>query len=416
MYDIRGIFNKDFSLKDVYNIANYININKKIKTIAIGYDSRYTSVLLLSALYLGLNKDKKIISLGMITTPILCFAIDKLKADCAIMITASHNPIIYNGFKIFYQNKTVFGNALKKFLKPLNYKITRPSNITKVDITNDYISHIFKIQNNLNKKIIWNGGGTITSVIIQKLLEKINNKNYFAINNELNKYAAIDPTIEKYQVQSRESVKLHNADFAFIFDGDCDRLIIMDKNGDILSAEEILFLLKDIYKKCVVETKISRNTINYIEKNYNKEFFIVKTGHPYLKIGINKYSADFAIDISGHMIFADNKYDDALYAAVKIINYLDNNKLNFKNYISKELRINCSNKDKIMNKIFFFIKKNSYNYKIFDGIEINIFDGWLLIRQSNTEGLISIRYENTDLLLYNKMQNWINHNIISIIT
>ena len=253
-YDIRGVVGDNINENTAYTIGRtfgFLVINKLASNrIATGYDGRLTSPVLHKALCEGLkDSGAKVINIGMGPTPMTYFSHYHLNADAVIMVTGSHNPSEYNGFKMVLNKHSFFADdiqSLQKLLDENKLELAK-GKIHNQDITKEYIER--NLQNiNLNRKlkIAWDTGNGAMGKVIREITDKLSNSENIIINEEVdgnfpNHHP--DPTVPKNMVQLTDAVKKNNCDIGLAFDGDGDRLGIIDNLGKIIWADQYMLLL-----------------------------------------------------------------------------------------------------------------------------------------------------------------------------
>jgi len=416
-YDIRGIVADTLSVKDAYYIG--YNFAKKIRdkfksiNIVIGYDGRLSSPILEKSLIQGLfDNGANVIRIGLCASPMLYFASIRLIAEGAIMITGSHNPSNYNGFKILTKEGSYYGKELLSLMKTKTMPIMH-GKIHNFDISNSYISNLvnaisFK-KNNL--KVVWDPGNGSTGDIIKKLIKHIPGE-HILINSDVDGTFPShhpDPTEEKNLIEIKKTIKKNHADIGIAFDGDGDRIGVLDSKANFISGDKLLLLFAmDVLKKkpkskIIADVKAS----NLIFKTINSlggTAIMSKTGHSLIKTKMKETKALLAGEMSGHIFFADEYYgfDDAIYASIRLLNIMSRG-FNIKGFLEKfknlystpEVKVFCqdSYKFKVIDEIIKITSKKYRDVSYIDGIRVNLSYGWWLIRASNTQPAIIVRCE-----------------------
>ena len=416
-YDIRGIVADTLSVKDAYyigyNFAKKIRDKFKSVNIVIGYDGRLSSPILEKSLIQGLfDNGANVIRIGLCASPMLYFASIRLRAEGAIMITGSHNPSNYNGFKILTKEGSYYGKELLGLMKtktmPLMHGKTH-----YFDISNSYISNLvnaisFK-KNNL--KVVWDPGNGSTGDIIKKLIKHIPGE-HILINSDVDGTFPShhpDPTEEKNLVEIKKTIKKNNADIGIAFDGDGDRIGVLDSEANFISGDKLLLLFAmDVLKKkpkskIIADVKAS-NLIFKTISSLGGTAIMSKTGHSLIKTKMKETKALLAGEMSGHIFFADEYYgfDDAIYASIRLLNIMSRG-FNIKGFLEKfknlystpEIKVFCedSYKFKVIDEIIKITSKKYRDVSYIDGIRVNLSYGWWLIRASNTQPAIIVRCE-----------------------
>ncbi len=455
-YDIRGVFNEDLSLNDFKNIARAFAIaikqelNKENITLSLCRDGRLSSPEIYDVIKEVLLKDGiNIISAGLGHSPLGYFSVYHQNTDGLIMITASHNPKEYNGIKFMCGKEIFHGKQIKNLIPLLNYHPREGGDLiyqTKKDsrfrgndrglytnkskeISTAYIERLLQdlTENISDLKIIWDCGNGSTGEIIETLTKQLPNKNinlYTDINGNFPNHHP-DPTQPKNLITLSKNIIKNNFDIGIAFDGDGDRIGIIDDEGKHIGSDLLLAILsREILEnnknaKIIADVKCSNELFDYINTNGGKAIMCA-TGHSLVKTKLKQENGQLAGEASGHIFYNDKYYgyDDAIYTAIRLLNILikDGRKLSeikrdFKTtYKSPEIRIKCNEKDKfkIVNEIKEKALLENLNVLDIDGIRAETEKGWWLIRASNTESALSINYEAYDIESFNQLKEKIN--------
>jgi len=441
MYDIRGIADTDLNSEAVRLIAKaYGTIFKREgrKTVSLGYDMRVSSDRLQKAFEQGLlETGLDVINIGQVATPMLYFSIAHWKLDGGVMITGSHNPPEYNGFKLCRGVGSVFGDEIQK-MKDMILKGDLDSGTgkaSKKSINDDYLNFL-KDQFHFSRKMkvvvdSGNGmGGLLSPKVLRELGCEVVEMYSEPDGNFPNHHP--DPTQPKNLVDIIKKVKEEKADLGIAFDGDADRIGVVDSKGDIIWGDKLMVLYsRGILKKSpgakfIMDVKCSKTLPDDIKKNGGIPI-MWKTGHAIIKTKIKEENAALAGELSGHMFFNDRYFgfDDALYASCRILEVLD--KAGDKTlpelladlpkmYSTPELHIDTTDekKFKIIEKAVAFFKK-SYNVVDIDGARVNFPDGWGLVRSSNTQPVLVLRFEAETEARLKEIQSLIESKVHEII-
>lgn len=443
-YDIRGIFDKDLKAQDAYflgkAIAKFMEGKNLGRKIAVGFDGRLSSPVLNTALVQGLLSSKiEIMHIGLVPTPALYYATQALECDAGIMITGSHNPSQYNGFKIMVNGLSLFGDEIIELGAIAKAgKFPEGSGIyQEIDIKNAYIDQLLEKalgQVNKNLKIAWDPGNGATGEIIELLTNRIPAENIL-INTKIDgNFPAHhpDPTMPENLAQLIEIVKTNKCDFGIAFDGDGDRIGVVDSNGNILYGEQLLFILAwDLLKyekgaKIIVDVKTSDNVIEAIKKCGGHPI-MWKTGHSFIKAKMKEEKAVLGGEMSGHLFFGGNYYgfDDAIFAACKLINIISNQaKSTLEEIVGQlpqwistpEIRVEVPEKDKfdIIEKLKRELQTSHTPFNDLDGIRVTEEQGWWLIRASNTQNILVVRCEAKTKEYLNQLIDKVNGLLMQI--
>ena len=418
-YDIRGIAYTDLSKDVVINIGRAIA--RKVKKnnqnqLIIGRDGRNSSPDMASFLKSGISQEGcNIIDLGIVPTPALYFATYKLESNCAIMITGSHNPSNYNGFKIVINNKALSAEEIQEIKYSILDEYRTPVKLQNIEEKQIQIldQYLKSIVNNIQLKkplnIVIDCGNGAASVIAKEVFEKLgcNVKPLFCEldGNFPNHHP--DPSKEENMKDLVSEVKRTSADLGLAFDGDADRLGVVSSSGEIISADRLMILFsQDVLRvskggNIVFDVKCSKLLPQAIrEKGGNP--VISKTGHSFIKNKIQEVNALLGGEMSGHIFFNDRwpGFDDGIYAGARlleIISQFNEDPLQTipKLFATPEINIEVTDSNK-----FQIVEKFKSNFKIkkteiitIDGIRVEFKNGWGLLRASNTSAILVLRFE-----------------------
>lgn len=417
-YDLRGIvgdeITPDVSYKIGLGFGSFIQI-KGYSKVVVGCDNRLSSNYLTDKLIKGLiSSGVDVINLGLVTTPMLYCAKYKLGLDTGIMVTASHNPKEYNGYKVSFDN---IGNAygekireLRDFIKKEEF-LSGKGSIIDYNVKEDYLA-LIKDSIDIKRKLkvaIDCGNGT-ASVIAKDVFDNLNiDPIYIYCDSDGNfPNHHPDPSKEENMKDLRKKVVELNCDLGVSFDGDADRVGFVDNLGKYYTADYYLALLstymKDNLDKLLFDVKCSKMLIDACNNN-NIKPCICKTGSSYTNKEMKENNYILGGEYSGHIFFRDRwpGFDDGIYAAVRLIEMLSNVDYKLSDLLSTfnhyeneyiEYPINIDNKDKYINKIKDYVISKGYNYIDIDGIRVEFDDGFALLRGSNTTPILTIRFES----------------------
>lgn len=419
-YDIRGIYEKELTNELAYLIGKGFGTISK-GTVIVGHDARTSSNALNTNFIKGLiETGVKVIDLGLVTTPMLYYARELFNEPYAVMITASHCAKEYNGFKMCDEEGSMYGDKIQSFLNLIiegNFK-NGTGCVEPYDITFDYKKLIIdKISlGNRKLKVVVDCGNGTTSYYNTDILRDLGVDviPIYCESDPSFPNHIPDPAVEENMRDLESKVKEEKADLGIAFDGDGDRIGIVDENGDLVKTDMFMLIIwKSIYNTCKNKTasfdvKCSKALKESLEKLGLKTVFN-RTGHSYLKKAIKENNYDFAGEFSGHVCFNDEfyGYDDALYAAGRLLRILSNNNMkvsdNFKDvpkYVTspeKYIEVGEENKDRIVNKVLNYAKEKGYEVIDIDGVRIEYPDGFALVRKSNTAPSLTVRFEGKTL-------------------
>ncbi len=414
-YDIRGLADKDLNDKDVYLLGRALGTYyQNSDSVVIGQDVRLSSPRIFKNLTKGLtDSGRNVIDIGMVPTPALYFSLFYYNISNGVMITASHNPKEFNGFKVCHKKSTIFGKEIQKLRKIAeegNFS-TGKGEVSKKEIKEDYINYLLKdIKIEKRLKVAVDTGNGTCGPIVDKLFARLD-LDYLILNKEPdgNFPAHLpDPVVAEYIHELIETVKNKKFSVGLGFDGDGDRIGVIDENGGIIWGDVLLAIYaEDILKKLpgakiIFEVKCSKGLIERIEALGGIPL-MYKTGHSLIKAKMKEENAPLAGEMSGHIFFADRYFgfDDALYASLRLLEILSRGKKLSelagkipRYYATPEIRVATPEEEKfkIVENLKAFFKKH---YKVIDidGIRVDFGDGWGLLRPSNTQPVLVMRFE-----------------------
>jgi phosphomannomutase / phosphoglucomutase len=417
-YDIRGIVGKDLTPETVQLIGQAIGTYLKrqgAKSLVMGWDVRSSSIEFRDILSKALTSTGcDVTDIGSVPTPVSYFALHHFKADGGVMITGSHNPPEFNGFKISQGQSSLYGEKiqeLKALIIARDFE-TGSGEIKQASILEPYMDHICSILNISRKvKVVVDGGNGCFGIVGPQLLRKLGQEpiEIFCEPDGTFPNHHPDPTVEENLVGLIEKVRAENAELGIGFDGDADRIGLVDEKGNILWGDQLLTIFaRDILSRnpgatIVGEVKCSQNLYKDIEKHGGVPV-MAPAGHSLIKKKMKETNALLAGEMSGHVCFADNYFgfDDAIFAAGRILQIVAQSSQKVsemladlpKTAYTPEIRIDCPDEKKfeIVSELTEFFRKNHDVIDI-DGVRVNFGDGWALIRASNTQPVIVLRFE-----------------------
>ena len=422
-YDIRGVVGENINENTAYTIGRTFGfiVSDKLAScrIATGYDGRLTSPILHKALCEGLkDSGAKIINIGMGPTPMTYFAHYHLNADAVIMLTGSHNPSEYNGFKMVLNKHSFYAEDIQSLQKLLDEgKLElKEGEIHYQDITKKYVERIL-LNINLNRelKIAWDPGNGAMGKITREIAEKLSNSKNIIINETVdgnfpNHHP--DPTVPKNMVQLIDTVKKNNCDIGLAFDGDGDRLGVIDNLGNIVWADQYMLLLCSeiaaLYDnpKIIMDVKCSKVFFDEAKK-INCDPVMSRTGHSPIKEKMKELNSPLSGEMSGHVCYGDDfyGYDDAMYVGLRLLRILANQNKSLselmevypKTFSTPETRFDVDESRKfiIINEVKERLKNTDEKIIEIDGVRVENDEGWFLIRASNTQNQLTCRAEST---------------------
>ena len=417
-YDVRGVADKDLTNEVVFSIGqgfgSYVQ-EKGIKELIIGRDVRLSSERISDALIDGLQSTGcDVIDLGLVPTPVFYFSAFHYDKNAGVMITGSHNPSEFNGFKIGLNKTTIYGEeiqTLRKLIENGKFKSGK-GKLLKLNPVPDYIKMILsKVTINSGLKVVFDPGNGTAGVVIEELFEKMGIEPVFINITPDGHFPAHlpDPTIPEYMKDLKSTIFELDADLGIGYDGDADRIGAIDDKGDIVWGDKLLGVFAaDIIKrkpnaKIVFEVKCSQGLVEYI-KSIGGIPMMWKTGHSLIKAKMKEEGALLAGEMSGHMFFADDYYgyDDAIYASVRLLKILSENEKPLSELVAEiphyfstpEIRVDCPDELKFeVTKVIRDYFKTQFETIDIDGVRVIFPDGWGLVRASNTQPVLVLRFE-----------------------
>ena len=436
-YDIRGIVELDLTADTVYAISKAIGTffnQNGARQIAVGFDARESSPRFRDLLVKGLNETGcDAILIGRVPTPVLYHTVFTKNVDGGVMITGSHNPPNHNGFKICLAKETLFGSQIQEIKRiALNKNFTNGKGANKslevlADYEKDILSKISLGERRL--KVVVDGGNGMGGVTAIPIYEKLGFelvKLFTEPDSNFPNHHA-DPTVIENLQDAIAAVKQHNADLAIAFDGDGDRIGLIDENGGIIWGDELMILLsREILKEkpgstIIAEVKCSQNLFDDIEKNGGKAL-MWKAGHSLIKAKMKETRAAVAGEMSGHIFFADRFYgfDDATYAGARVLEILSKTEKSLSALLSDlpetfstpELRVECAEEQKFAVVAEIAEEFSNTNEVItIDGARILFENGWGLVRASNTQAILVLRFEADSKENLNKIRETVESRV-----
>ena len=430
-YDIRGIVPDQINELSVKAIANAIATkcsHEQVDEVALGRDGRLSGDNLLKSLSrelrsLGIN----VLNIGIVTSPLLYFAAKKIKSKSGIMITGSHNPKNYNGFKIVINDSPISGLEILNLIsdKFSNFKHLGKE-IIKDDIMNEYINEVISQANPNSKKmkIVIDCGNGSAGEIAPKLMRKLGHEVeelYCEIDGNFPNHHPDPGKIDNLQDLIKE-VKNKAADIGIAFDGDGDRLGVVSSKGEIVYPDQLLMIFsKKILKnnlggKIIFDVKCT-NLLKEIITDAGGIPIMSPTGHFHIKNALKKTNAPLAGEMSGHIFFNDEWYgfDDAHYSAFRLIEILNESENSLddivndlpKAFSTPEMNLDVEESKKFQIVEDFILKADvGAGEKItIDGLRVNFVDGWGLLRASNTTPKLVLRFEANSLKRLDEIKN-----------
>ncbi len=417
-YDIRGVEGEDLTPQNVRELGLAIGTyyhQKGVKRITLARDCRLSSAPFREALLEGLlETGLEVTDIGMTPTPLLYFSIVKLGMDGGVMITASHNPPEFNGFKICVGKDAIYGpeiQRIREIAEGGNYAKGK-GRLSEYDIFEDYRRFILQdIKVRRSLKVVIDAGNGTAGVVALPIMRELGCEVHGLYCEPDGRFPNHhpDPTVEENLKDLIQKVRQLGADLGIGYDGDGDRIGVVDEEGRIIWGDKLMLIFaRDILSRrkggiFIAEVKCSQVLFDEIERLGGKAI-MWKTGHSLIKDKMRKEGALLAGEMSGHMFFADRYFgfDDAIYASARLLEVLGKTSERLSGllrgipptYATPEIRVDCPDEVKFEVVERFKEKvKGKYDFVDIDGIRLKFADGWGLVRASNTQPVLVLRFE-----------------------
>jgi phosphomannomutase/phosphoglucomutase len=424
-YDIRGIAEIELLDPDIRDLGKAIGtylLRHNGKSINLGRDCRLSSDRLRNALITGLKASGcQVTDIGVVPTPVLYYSAFHLKADGAVMITGSHNPPEYNGFKVVSGPTTIHGEQIQEVRRIIEKRdfLSGDGSEKTADVVTPYVNEIssqFHFDRRVN--VVFDGGNGTAGPVMTRIIAKLNcepTELFFEMDGRFPNHHP-DPTVPKNLAQLAAAVKEKGAELGIAFDGDADRIGAVDEHGAPIYGDQLMIIYsREILSrkpgaKIIGEVKCSQTLYDDIKKHGGRGI-MWKTGHSLIKAKMKEERAELAGEMSGHMFFADRYYgyDDALYAGCRLLEIVAKSGAPLsaqladvpKTVSTPEIRVDCPDEVKfdVVKRVTGHFRK-LYPIIDVDGVRMLFPQGWGLVRASNTQPVLVLRFEATtqDLL------------------
>jgi phosphomannomutase / phosphoglucomutase len=418
-YDIRGIVKDDFKDDVVRNLGKGFGtwlLRHGAKKMVLSGDIRVTTPRLKELFSEGaLSTGLDVMDIGILPTPLNYYSQFVRPVDAAVQITGSHNPPEFNGFKLSYNKQAFYGpqiQEIKDLILADDFESGKGTFSTDGNIKEEYLEEIIgKINIERKLKIVVDSGNAAGGLVAPELFKSLNvdlTELYSEIDGTFPNHHP-DPTVEKNITELIKLMKTGNYDVGIAYDGDADRVGVVDNKGRIIWADQLmaLFLPEVIKEKdtpIVFDVKCSQVLEDEVLRNGGKPI-MWKTGHSVLKQKMKELKGPFGGEMSGHIFFADDYYgyDDAIYVSARLVQMLSRSDKPMSEYLdalpkfvsTPEIRLHAESdqiKFDIAEKAFNYFSKN-YDCITVDGVRIRFDEGWGLVRASNTQPVIVMRFE-----------------------
>ena len=438
-YDIRGVVGDSLTPAVVYHIGRAIGAEAAAQgeqEVIVGMDGRLSGPEMNEALVAGLRASgRDVLDIGMVPTPVTYYATHILDSRSGVMITGSHNPSDYNGFKIVIQGKTLSGNDIQALLTRIQQQdyVEGQGNLNKISVSSDYIERIVSdIKLSRPLKVVLDCGNGVAGELAPRLLK--------ALGCELTElYCEIDGNFPNHHPDPGKPANLKDliaevenqgADVGLAFDGDGDRVGVVTNKGHIVYPDRLMMLFGlDVISRnpgadIIYDVKCSRLLHQVLEQGGGKPQ-MGKTGHSLIKARMKETGALLAGEMSGHIFFKERWYgfDDGLYGAARLLEILSNETRScdeifaaFPEDVSTpEINIEVCDESKF--SIIEQLQQAEYpggDPHTLDGIRVNYPDGWGLVRASNTTPVLVLRFEGETETAMNRIRDQFQRNLHAV--
>ena len=433
-YDIRGVADTELQSPDIEQLGRGLGTylqRQAGRKINVGRDCRLSSARLRDALVQGLlAAGCEVTDVGAVPTPLLYFSAQQLAADGAVMITGSHNPPEYNGFKTVCGSGTLHGEMIQEVRRLIERQdFERGSGrLAAVDVVPAYVKEIaaqFHFRRRV--KVVADAGNGTAGPVIHRIFEKLNvdvTELFFEMDGRFPNHHP-DPTVPANLFHLIEKVRETGADLGIAFDGDADRIGAVDEHGNVIYGDMLMLIYaREILERkpgatFISEVKCSQVLYDQIAKLGGNPI-MYKTGHSLIKAKMKEEKAELAGEMSGHMFFGDRYrgYDDALYAAGRLIEIVAKSGRPLSAQLAglpamistPEIRIDCPDEIK-----FDLVRRVAEHFKTrrkiidIDGVRVIFPEGWGLLRASNTQPVLVMRFEAANEHLLKQYQSEVEH-------
>ncbi len=421
-YDIRGVVGSTIGEADAYAIGRgFATIAGRNggKRVCVGYDGRLTSPGLADALIEGLRAaGADVLRIGRGPTPMLYFSVYHLGADGGIMITGSHNPPDYNGFKMMLGKGPFFGDQIQEIgrLAAGGDWADGAGGLEDVSVFDAYVDELAAAYTaDKPLAVAWDCGHGVTGDTMPALIGRLPGRHSMLFERVDGSFPAHhpDPTVEENLVDLQKAVADEGLDVGIAFDGDGDRIGVIDNLGRILWGDQLLALLaRDVLRDrpgatIIADVKASQVLFDDIAKSGGTPMMF-KTGHSLIKSKMAEIGSPLAGEMSGHIFFADKYYgfDDALYVAVRFLDIVarsGKSAAELRDTLPQvvntpEVRFDCDDATKfsIVEDVKARLAEQQADVNDIDGVRVTTPDGWWLLRASNTQPVLVVRCEAAD--------------------
>jgi phosphomannomutase/phosphoglucomutase len=429
-YDIRGIADEELLDPDVELLGQALGtylIRHSGRTICLGRDCRLSGDRIHAALRKGLlASGASVLDIGVAPTPLLYYSVVHFEAAGGVMITGSHNPPEYNGIKTVCGPGTLHGEQIQQVLKLIQGSDfeTGSGTVKEVDAATPYVEEIAsQFQFVRRVKVVLDAGNGTAGPVFHRILEKLNVEPvelFFEMDGRFPNHHP-DPTVPENLRDLAKAVRKEKAELGIAFDGDADRIGALDEKGHVVYGDMLLLIFgREILSRkpgatFIGEVKCSQAMYDKLAELGGNPI-MYKTGHSLIKAKMKQAHAELAGEMSGHMFFADRYYgfDDALYAACRLLEIVAKSGKPLsaqlagvpKTVSTPELRVDCADDKKflVVEKVAEIVRKRHQVVDV-DGVRVPFAQGWGLVRASNTQPVLVMRFEATSEKLLNEYRS-----------
>jgi phosphomannomutase / phosphoglucomutase len=417
-YDIRGVAETELANPDVTDLGRALGTllqRKSGRSINLGRDCRLSSPRLRDALLEGLVASGcQVTDIGVVPTPLLYYSAVHFKSHGAVMITGSHNPSEFNGFKTVCGDGTLHGETIQDVRRLIENRdfLTGAGSLREVDVSSAYLDEVapqFKFDRRI--RVIFDAGNGTAGPLVHRLIQRLNceaTELFFDMDGRFPNHHP-DPTMPANLKHLQEAVIRHKADLGIAFDGDSDRIGAVDEKGEVIYGDMLLLIFgREILTRkpgatFIGEVKCSQVLYDEL-KRLGGNPIMYKTGHSLIKAKMKEEHAELAGEMSGHMFFADRYfgYDDAIYAACRLMEIVSRSGQPLsaqmaglpKMFSTPEIRVDCPDEIKfqVVGQVLERFRKTHTVIDV-DGARVLFANGWGLLRASNTQPVLVMRFE-----------------------
>jgi phosphomannomutase len=418
-YDIRGVVGETLTAKDALALGAAFGAmvaDRGGHTVAVGQDGRLSSPALARALIQGLvGSGIHVLRIELGPTPMLYFAGRHFASDAAVMVTGSHNPPDYNGFKMVLGDAAIYGEDIRRIgdIAQRGAFISGNGAVDDRPVLDTYVERLLRdVDMARPLTVAWDAGNGAAGAVLPRLCANLPGRHLLLNDTVDGNFPAHhpDPTLPATLAQLRATVEAERCDLGIAFDGDGDRIGVVDGKGRILWGDQLLvFLAGDILRDSpgatiIADVKASQVLFDEVARLGGKPL-MWRTGHSLIKAKIAETGAPLAGEMSGHIFFGDRYYgyDDALYAAVRLLNVVSRADASLAElrdslpvtFNTPELRFNCPETRKfvVVDEVRSRLERAEADVTAVDGVRVRTADGWWLLRASNTQDALVARCE-----------------------